>query len=128
MAYKRPYDSDQPFNMNLAILYRLDRLLNAVVDGLMAIDYNVTYQALKGIFREISFKLNKDEFEQINAHITTLQPMMTEFISAKSRNLKPNNIGKLSNELENFDVTLRKLLHEHNFLVRKSEDPRKALF
>jgi len=128
MALKYYSDEDHPFHMNLAILYRLDRLLNASVDGFIELDYNKTYMMLKAIFREISFKLTPDEFKEVNEHIKILQPIVINYIRDQSNSIKPKNIGLLANKLENFDITMRRLMQAHGFLLGKGQDPAKAVF
>lgn len=114
-----PEDDVSQFNMHISMLIRINKLFYMVADCSINSEYDKWYKALKAIFREISFKLKPEEMQLVNNHIKIINPLMAQYF--QSNGTKKVSVGRLANELENFEITLRKLLDKHGFLLSRSE-------
>jgi len=114
-----PEDDVSQFNMHISMLIRINKLFYMVADCAINRDFDKWYQALKAIFREVSFKLKPEEMQIVNNHIKIINPLMIKYF--ESNGTKKVSVGRLANELENFEITLRKLLDKHGFLLAKGD-------
>jgi len=138
-----PHESEQSvFNMAMAYLQRIDRLLYKCQE--MALSQNVDNWRLhlRGVYRELSVKLNPDEDKDIVGDPSVkinFQTLIDNFIKPEEANFR--NIDYLCNNpmirikykttilylLDALEVKMRRKLQEKGMLLPSRADPRFAI-
>lgn len=137
------YKSEESFfNMAIAYLMRIDKLLYKCQESAIQQDINGWRQHLRGVYRELSVKLNPDEEEYIEGKIedvVNLKTLLDKEITYKEATF--SNINYLANNpeiyakykgiilllLDKLEIKLRKLLQKKGMLLPSKSDPKYAV-
>lgn len=113
------------FNMATSYLVRLNNLFYAVDDASLSLNAFQWYHALMTLFRELSTEMSDDEVaafilqgNNINERIST---------EARSSKVKNEMSPELYNDLQSFELKLRRILKTSGLQMRMQRDPAKAL-
>lgn len=127
---KRDESNDATFNMALAYLERLNKLLNLACESSLTGDLKTWFSSLQSLHREISPKLKDNENKTFLDEFARLSPIANAFESARQRRLSGEKV-RLGNELLPslilLDIKIKKHMDTAKFLMPKSDDPRYAL-
>jgi hypothetical protein len=127
------------FNMALAYLQRIDKLLYMCQEGAMTQNIPMWINALRGVYRELSVKLNDKEKEEILGNECKLINISKEKNYNDFCNFR--NINSLFNDpynsrnnkhiilylLDQLEIKIRFRLQEKGMLLPSKDDPRFAV-
>lgn len=115
------------FNDALGYLTRINNLFYIADAASMNLNAYQWFHALMALYRELSTKMNQEELESLN----TLRNKCAELVNKQLRN--PRNIAtnimqpELYNELDKFELRLRKIYKDSGLEMKFSEDPHFSL-
>lgn len=137
-----PYQEESVFNMALAYLKRIDKLLYLCQQAAINGDTDAWTNYLRGVYREASVKFNNNEKKDISGdpkkkiNLTTLTDNLIEEEEANFKNIYfLSNDLKLKNRhkriilflLDALEIKIRKKLQEKGMLLPSKDDPRMAI-
>ncbi len=133
---------DSVFNMALAYLKRIDKLLTLCQHAAFRGDMQSWAAHLRGIYREASIRLNAEEVKDIDGDssikidLVTLLDSNIEKREANFRNvnflmnsqlLKNKNRRTIMFLLDALEIKLREVMQKRNMLLPSKQDPTKAV-
>lgn len=137
------FDSEESvFNMALAYLARIDKLLYKCQESALVFDIDKWVGYLRGVFRELSAKLNEKEIAEIAGKYDdefNIEELTDENITDKEATFR--NIYRLINNreyrkryrskilflLDALEIKIRKSLQAKGMLLPSKSDPRYAV-
>lgn len=122
--------NDATFNMALAYLERLNRLLNLACISSLSGDLSSWFTSLQALHREISPKLKEPTNKSFLNKFAILSPLINAFQTAKIKGIisEKTRLGNvIYPSLINLDIELKKEMDDSKFLMPKADDPRYAL-
>lgn len=133
------HSEESVFNMALAYLQRIDRLLYMCQEGAMTQNIPMWINALRAVYRELSVKLNDEEKEEILGNKSKLIELNVKTDYVEFSNFR--NINYLFNNpktnrtcrhiilylLDQLDIKIRNKLQTKGMLLPSKDDPRFAV-
>ncbi len=136
------YQEESVFNMALAYLKRIDKLLTLCQHSAFTGDINGWSNHLRGVYRESSIKLTPEEKEDIEGNPKVkinIKKLTDDIIEKEEANFR--NIYFLINNpafkieyrrvimflLDALEIKLRGMLQKKNMLLPSKDDPRRAI-
>lgn len=130
------------FNMALAYLTRIDKLLYRCQESAIKQDVNEWRQNLAAVFRELSIKLNENEEKEITgdeSNVKDLKSLLDSNVTYKEATFA--NINYLANNpmiklkykslilllLDRLEIKIRRELQKKGMLLPSKSDPRYAV-
>lgn len=115
------------FNMSLAILERINNILNDTAVFSSHQELDSWFDLLLTLKREVSYLLKQTEETTNSTHITGIMPLYFEYKKLKQRKIGWNKFWELYSKLEDYETFLKKLLYEKGLLIIHKEDIHKAV-
>lgn len=136
------YEEQSTFNMALAYLERINKLLYLCQKAAMEQNVDNWAAHLRGVYREASVRLTDEEEKEIIGdpdHKIDVEALTDKYIKPEECNFK--NIYFLMNDvvhkrkhkkiimflLDGLEVKIRKLLQKKGMLLPSKDDPRRAI-
>lgn len=110
------------FNMGLATLERMDRLLNLCIYHSIDGDLYNWYKILMGLRREISSFIDEKELKEIEDLFNKIPADAWKMGNKVTVNIQHQN--KVYEILDNIDIKIKGLMKSKGLLMPKSDDPR----
>jgi len=130
---ERYSDTKSEFNMGLAILERINSLLNLVAEAKMSGDYKLWRDSLMTISDEMADTYDKTTetkliklLEEINPLILKATPRYVFGTHSPKTSITPDEYNLLYIKLRELDKFVRLNLNNRNMLLKKSRDQTKA--
>lgn len=137
-----PYQEESIFNMALAYLKRIDRLLTLCQHSAFSGDIDGWVNHLRGVYRECAVKLSPDEEKELEGDPkvkVTMETLTDNVIEKKEATFR--NIFILINNpltkkkyrttimflLDALEIKLRRMLQKKGMLLPSKDDPSKAI-
>ena len=136
------YQAESVFNMALAYLKRIDKLLYLCQQSAMSGDVDNWTKNLRGVYREASIRLTEEEEVDVEGNIedkidiAKLTDPIIEKSEANFRNiyfllnnasLKLRHKRTLMFLLDTLEIKIRKIMQKKNMLLPSKNDPTKAV-
>ena len=112
------------WNMDQAVLMRIDRLLNLYNEAILKKDLEESYWFLRRIRCNITPKLRKEERDELAKTMNELERARMYFFQNKKSNLA---WSKFYTACEETEMRLTQLLKDHGVFFREKFDPSKAV-
>ena len=133
------HSEESVFNMALAYLQRIDKLLYMCQEGAITQSIPMWLNSLRAVFRELSVKLNDNEKKELMGNESKLISLNTKCNYDDFANFK--NINYLFNNpqtnrthrhiilylLDQLDIKIRTKLQQKGMLLPSKDDPRFAV-
>lgn len=115
-------DKKTVFNMGLALLERINGLLNIASASAIEGNYDLWHRISLAIYREISpFLIDKERTEIINlGKKINLENLKKEYISGKERE-------EIISGLHSLDIYIKECLKKHDMYMPSKDDPSFAM-
>ncbi len=131
-------DKQEVFNMSLAILERLNNLINCCATASIEKDFPKWYSYLLTLKKQISYKFTKEESDQDGIFVNILNEFIAEFENKMNYDEKNNqyflktgedfrNYGILHLILEEYEKFLLQQMDKRNMLSSKKENKRRTI-
>jgi len=114
--YSKSESDESVFNMALAYLIRIDRLLNMAQDAALQMNMDSWLNNLRGIEREISVKTNEEEDKDLEKDFNEINKFM-----ANPQN-KISNKQTILMQLHRLDKKMRRLMQKKGMLLPSKEN------
>jgi len=119
-------EDQSAFNMGLAILYRIDKILTQIVAVKIIGDTKGWYASLYTLKGEIYYKLKVEERKAVDELFGTASPLLMES-NKKARAGITMQHPMLNGILEQIETKLKELMDKRGMLGVTKRDPRYAL-
>lgn len=111
-------DKKTVFNMGLALLERINGLLNVASASAIDGNYDLWHRISLAIYREISPFLDDKERKEIIRIGKEIN-----LYNLKSENISDKDKEKVVNELHNLDIYIKECLKKHDMYMPSKDDP-----
>lgn len=119
-------DEQSAFNMGLAILFRIDKVLTQIAMSKLQGDVRNWYAGLFALKGEIFYKLKEKEREEIEFLFSKVAPLIAELNRKTSSGVSFQN-PLLAKNLEIIETKLKEYMDARSMLGVTKKDPRYAL-
>lgn len=130
-------DDQSVFNMGIALLIRIDKILSEIAVAKMRGDTKIWYAGVFVLKGEVYYQLKaggldeqknkiKDERKEVDDLFKQVAPMITE-TNRRSKQGQNYQDPKLALKLEEIETKLKESLHRRGMMGAKRNDPRYAL-
>lgn len=119
------WEEQSAFNMGLAILSRIDKILTFISTAKLTSDVQAWYSGVFTLKGEVYYKLKPEERAEIDSLLTRCAPLVTQAtrFSKLGRSFSSPDLLKL---LDATETRLKELLDARGMLMAKKSDPRYA--
>jgi len=121
------------FNMGLAILERINGLLNIVAEAKLHMDFKTWRDSLMTISDEMADSYNTETEEEFMKLVTSINPLINKaaprYVFGNNKpqmDISPEEYNDLYIKLRELDKFVRLQLNKRNMLLKKSRDQSKA--
>lgn len=114
------------FNMSLAILERLNNLINCCASASIESDFPKWYSYLLTLKKQISYKFTKEESEKDSDFVSVINDLIPEFKSKMKLDLNNKYFLRIGEQYEHYGL-LRFLLEEYEKFLLQQMDSRDML-
>ncbi len=120
------YQEQSAFNMGLAILFRIDKVLTQIAMSKLSSNTQDWYSGLFTLKGEVYYKLKEEERKEIGKIFAVTAPLIND-ASRKSKTGATTKDPRLIVMLEVIETKLKEYMEKRGMLGAKKGDPRYAL-
>ena len=121
------YSGEQSvFNMGIALLIRIDKILTEIAIAKMRGDQKTWYAGLFALKGEVFYLMTDPEKKELNKMLEEIYPLIS-LSNKKARTGYIFQDPKLAWMLENIENSIKSSLHKRGMMGAKRNDPRYAL-
>lgn len=114
------------FNMAVSYLNRLNSLFYVCNEASMSLNIYQWYHTLRTLLRELSTELTKEEITEWNGKAQKLNGQIALYLQDQKK--RPTGVpDRLYEELNNFELFLRKISKDSGLLLKVMDSPDQAL-